>query len=212
MNVNWGLLEKICYVVTLLGFVITAIKVIRSFIRQKKLKCLKGQWYEYHWTNPEAPEKPSKFSWLESTLEAKPWFFKSSYKLRYVNKGLVYKGSAHYIDKEGDIVFRVQYKKMFAKLDNEILYFRYNAPENSSPDNPKAGIWLSSNFDKKIAGGASILLRNQISLDKPEEELNSMFKENFEFNHAAILVKNDSTGFLTPQKKVNIFKRFFTKS
>jgi len=207
MNASlWDLLGKAAAIVGLGWAIIMVIRWFKKWIMnridQNKLKSLEGKWYEYHWTNPGGAN--AEFKWLGSTLEAKSGIF-SSYTLTYINDGVLYQGTARYIDKRsieliGDILLKLQSKNKFpVKLQSknefpafkETIYFRYNIPERQIGDNNDeiAGIWLSYNFGKDITSGASILSKNVI----PLRELDAKFEEYFEIKNASIVVKNNGT-------------------
>ena len=157
---------------------------VRFALRRKKLKVLKGTWYEYHWTNAGG-KKGAKFAWLESTLVASPKYLSSAYRLHYVNDSDHFDGTARYIDRKaellnGDILFKVKHDRQY----KETMYFRYNVPDNAT-DSIIAGIWTSYNFGKDITSGASILSRKPMR----NRKLRKLFDELFEVNYASIIVK-----------------------
>ena len=192
MNIDWDLIGKIAVIVGLTWAFTAFIKWIMAYIGRKKLNALKGTWHEYHWTNPGGAD--AKFKWLDSELIAKSGI--SSYKLKYTNNGILFCGTARYIDKRndessGDILLKVENKEKSA-TSKATIYFRYNIPERQYGNNNDeiAGIWLSYNFDEDITSGASILSRNKIPLN----ELDAKFKEYFEINNnASIIVRNNGT-------------------
>jgi hypothetical protein len=186
MNINWDLLTALATIAAIM----ISLQQLRLAGGRKKLKCLEGKWFEYHWT--DAAEANKKFKWLESKLNAAPGLFKS-YKLDYENHGFLFRGEARYIDKKdkalnGDILFEVHQKSM-SSISKATIYFRYNIPEKSISDDVITGIWLSYNFGKNITSGASILSKTAI----PPAELDTKFDEYFEVKKASIVVKSDVT-------------------
>jgi hypothetical protein len=186
LDINWNLVAALAAIA---GIVIMFMQ-LKLIGGRRKLKCLEGRWFEYHWTNPDGAN--IKFSWLESALKATPGVFKS-YKLDYENKNVLFRGEARYIDKKdkalnGDILFKVQKKKM-SSMSKSTIYFRYNIPEKSINDDVITGIWLSCNFGKDITSGASILSKTPI----PPDELDTKFEEYFEVNKVSIVVKSKTT-------------------